>query len=42
MADLPPETWRDGTFNFDDYLTESLHTGTIEVVEPDEDTSVDQ
>jgi hypothetical protein len=24
VADLPAETWRDGVFNFDDYLTESL------------------
>jgi hypothetical protein len=23
-ADLPPETWRDGIFNFNDYLTESI------------------
>ncbi len=37
VADLPPETWRDDTFNFDDYLTESVHTGTIEVIDPDED-----
>ncbi|MCU1701378.1 MAG: hypothetical protein JWR34_7441 [Mycobacterium sp.] len=35
VADLPPETWRDGKFNFDDYLTESLHTGTIDVVDED-------
>jgi hypothetical protein len=33
VADLPPETWRHGVFNFDDYLTESLHSGTIAVVE---------
>ena len=33
VADLPPETWRDGRFDFDDYLTESVHTGTIEVVD---------
>jgi hypothetical protein len=37
------ECWVCGRwFDFDDYLTESLHTGTIEVVEPDKDTSVDQ
>ena len=30
---FPAETWRDGVFNFDDYLTESLHSGTITVVE---------
>jgi hypothetical protein len=39
VADLPTETWRDG--RFDDYLTESVHTGTIEVVEPDEDDDAD-
>ena len=33
VADLPTETWGDGRFDFDDYLTESVHTGTIEVVE---------
>ena len=33
VADLPPETWRDGVFNFDDYLTGSLHSGTITVAE---------
>jgi hypothetical protein len=33
VADLPAETWRDGVLNFDDYLTESLHSGTITVVE---------
>jgi hypothetical protein len=38
VADLPPETWRDGVFDFDDYLIESLHTGTINVVD-DEDES---
>ncbi|MGO4445071.1 hypothetical protein AB4Z42_17100 [Mycobacterium sp. 2YAF39] len=37
VADLPPETWRDGRFGFDDYLTESVQTGTIEVVDPDEE-----
>ena len=31
VADLPPETWRDGRFVFEDYLTESIHTGTIGV-----------
>jgi len=29
--------WRDGKFDFDDYLIESLQTGTVEVVDPDED-----
>lgn len=33
VADLPAETWRHGVFNFDGYLTESLHSGTITVVE---------
>jgi hypothetical protein len=33
VADLPPETWRDGKFNFDDYLTESIQTDTIDVVD---------
>ena len=33
VADHPSETWRDGFFNFDDYLTESLHSGTITVLE---------
>jgi hypothetical protein len=35
-AALPPETWRDGTFNFNDYLTESIQVGTIEEID-DED-----
>ena len=34
VADLPPETWRDGKFDFDDYLIESVLVGTIEEVEP--------
>jgi hypothetical protein len=38
IAGFPPESWRDGVFNFDDYLIESLHTGTIIVVD-DEDES---
>ena len=32
-ADLPPETWRDGIFDFNDYLTESIQVGTIEEVD---------
>ena len=32
VADLPPETWRDGKFDFDDYLIESVLVGTIRVV----------
>jgi hypothetical protein len=39
VADLPPETWRDGKFNFDDYVTESVHTGTIEVFETEDDAA---
>jgi hypothetical protein len=37
VSDLPPETWRDGTFDFDGYLTESLMTGTIDVVDDEDD-----
>ena len=29
-ADLPPETWRDGKFDFNDYLVESIQVATIE------------
>jgi hypothetical protein len=36
-ADLPPETWRDGVFNFDDYLIESLQTGTITMIDDESD-----
>ena len=36
-ADLPPETWRDGIFNFNDYLTESIQVGTIEVIDDEDD-----
>ncbi len=32
-ADLPPETWRDGTFDFNDYLIESVLVGTIEEID---------
>jgi hypothetical protein len=31
-AELPPETWRDGKFEFEGYLIESLQTGTIEML----------
>ena len=31
-ADLPQETWRDGKFDFNDYLIESVLVGTIRVV----------
>ena len=37
-ADLPPETWRDGIFNFNDYLTESIQVGTIEVIDDEDET----
>ena len=36
-ADLPPETWRDGIFDFNDYLTESIQVGTIEVIDDEDD-----
>ena len=36
-ADLRLDTWRDGKFDFNDYLIESLHTGTIELVDTDDD-----
>lgn len=32
-AELPPETWRDGVFDFEGYLIESLQTGTIEEID---------
>jgi hypothetical protein len=31
-AELPLSTWRDGKFEFEGYLIESLQTGTIEEV----------
>ena len=34
VADLPPDNWRDGKFDFNDYLIESIQVGTIEEVEP--------
>ena len=37
VADLPPETWRGGNFDFDDYLIESIQVGTIEAVDEDDD-----
>ena len=36
--DRQPKTWRDGRCDIDDHLTQSVHTGTLEVVDP-EDTS---
>ena len=36
-ADLPPETWRDGIFNFNDYLTESSQVGTLEQIDDEDD-----
>ena len=36
-ADLPPETWREGIFNFNDYLTESIQVGTIEEIDDEDD-----
>ena len=36
-AGLPQETWRDGKFNFNDYLIESVLVGTIEEVDDEDD-----
>ena len=36
-ADLPPETWRDGKFDFNDYLIESIQVGTIEEIDDEDD-----
>ena len=36
-ADLPPETWRDGIFHFNDYLAESIQVGTIEEIDHEDD-----
>ncbi len=36
-ADLPPDTWRDGKFDFNDYLIESIQVGTIEEVDDEDD-----
>jgi len=36
-ADLPPETWRDGKFDANDYLIESIQVGTIEEVDDKDD-----
>ena len=41
VADLPPETWRDGKFDFNDYLIESIQVGTIEEVDTDDDNDDD-
>ena len=40
-ADLPPGTWRDGKFDFNDYLIESVLVGTIEEVDTDDDDDDD-
>jgi hypothetical protein len=32
-ATFPPETWRDGEWNLNDYLIESILVGTIETVD---------
>jgi len=37
VADLPPETWRYGFFDFDDYLTESVLVGTIEIFDEEDE-----
>ena len=36
-ADLPPETSRDDTFDFNDYLIESIQVGTIEEIDDEDD-----
>jgi hypothetical protein len=36
-ADLPPETWRDGKFDFNDYLIESIQGGAIEEIDDEND-----
>lgn len=36
-ADLPPGTWRDGKFDFNDYLIESVLVGTIEEIDDGND-----
>ena len=40
-ADLPPETWRDGKFDFNDYLIESIQVGTIEEIDDENETRID-
>lgn len=35
-ATLPPETWRDGVWNVDDYIVEAGQVGIIETVFADE------
>jgi hypothetical protein len=32
---LPPETWRDGEFNLNDYMIEATQVGIIETVDED-------
>jgi hypothetical protein len=34
-ATLPPETWRCGEFDLNDYLIEAMQVGIIEEVDPD-------
>jgi hypothetical protein len=35
-ATLPPETWRGGEFDLNDYLIESMQVGIIEEVDPED------
>ena len=35
--DTPPETWRDGKFDFTDHLIESVQGGTIEEIDDEND-----
>jgi hypothetical protein len=37
-AILPPETWRGGEFNLNDYIIEAMQVGIIESVDVDEET----
>jgi len=37
-ATLPPETWRGGEFNLNDYIIEAMQVGIIESVDVDDET----
>lgn len=42
-ATLPPETWRDGVWDVNDYIIEAGQVGIIETVrDDDEDIAVDR
>ncbi|UXA09994.1 hypothetical protein KXD97_17555 [Mycobacterium sp. SMC-8] len=36
-ATLPPETWRSGVWNLNDYLIEAIQVGIINEIHPDDD-----